>query len=111
MEASKRDRALLPRAEIDAALKQLPGWSVASGKLHRSYRFRDFKQAFGWMTMAALAAEKADHHPDWSNSWRDVAVDLVTHDAGGITRKDVDLARVLEDLARPFLAPGSVSNP
>jgi 4a-hydroxytetrahydrobiopterin dehydratase len=104
MSAASGNRRLLPSAEIDDALKTLPGWSLAGGKLHRTYRFRDFKQAFAWMTMAALAAEKADHHPDWSNSYKDVTVDLVTHDAGGITPKDVELARVFESLAAPLLA-------
>jgi 4a-hydroxytetrahydrobiopterin dehydratase len=94
----------LTQAEIDAALKEVPGWTVAAGKLHRSYRFRDFKAAFGWMTAAALAAEEAGHHPDWSNSWRDVTVDLMTHDASAITQKDVALARAFEQLAAPFLA-------
>lgn len=99
------NRRRLPLAEIDDALKTLPGWRLAAGKLHRTYRFRDFKQAFAWMTMAALAAEKADHHPDWSNSYKDVTVDLVTHDAGGVTPKDVELARAFEDLAEPLLGP------
>jgi 4a-hydroxytetrahydrobiopterin dehydratase len=102
---ASESRRRLHSAEIDDALKTLPGWSLASGKLHRTYRFRDFKQAFAWMTMAALAAEKANHHPDWSNSYKDVTVDLVTHDAGGITRKDIELARAFEDLAEPILGP------
>ena len=105
MSPASANRRLLSPAEIDDALKTLPRWTLAGGKLHRTYRFRDFKQAFAWMTMAALAAEKADHHPDWSNSYKDVTVDLVTHDAGGITPKDVELARDFEDLAEPLLGP------
>jgi 4a-hydroxytetrahydrobiopterin dehydratase len=103
MAQSPGNRRPLTESEIEAALTSLPGWSAAAGKLRRSYRFRDFKAAFGWMTAAALAAEEAGHHPDWSNSWRDVTVELVTHDAGAITRRDVDLARVFEQLAAPFL--------
>ena len=92
-------RSPLTSQEIAGALASLPGWSVVDGKLHRRYRFGSFREAFGWMTMAALAAEKADHHPDWSNSYRDVTVYLRTHDAGAITRKDLDLAGIFEQLA------------
>jgi 4a-hydroxytetrahydrobiopterin dehydratase len=98
-----RRKPLAPE-EIAAALASLPGWSVANGGLLRTYRFASFREAFGWMTMAALAAEKADHHPDWSNSYREVVVSLRTHDAAAITRKDVDLAAVFEDLARRVAA-------
>jgi 4a-hydroxytetrahydrobiopterin dehydratase len=111
MTPTNQKRKPLGKKQIDAALKTLSGWSVAGGRLHRTYRFRDFKAAFGWMTSAALAAEKADHHPDWSNSWRDVTVDLVTHDAKGITAKDVELAQVFEELAAPFLAAARAANP
>src|SRR5262245_1584670 len=96
-------RRPLTSQEIADALLSLPGWTVADGKLHRRYRFASFREAFGWMTMAALAAEKADHHPDWSNSWREVTVSLRTHDAGAITAKDLDLARVFEQLAAQVL--------
>jgi 4a-hydroxytetrahydrobiopterin dehydratase len=98
-------REPLTQSEIERALVDLPGWTLANGRLRKSFRFRDFKEAFGWMTSAALAAEKADHHPDWSNSWRDVTVELVTHDAGAVTAKDVGLARELEALARRILEP------
>jgi 4a-hydroxytetrahydrobiopterin dehydratase len=103
MSPTPEDRRPLAREEIEAALASLPGWSLAGGKLHRSYRFADFKAAFAWMTAAALAAEQANHHPDWANSWRDVTVDLMTHDAAAVTRKDVDLARAFESLATPLL--------
>jgi 4a-hydroxytetrahydrobiopterin dehydratase len=111
MSPTSADRRPLTHAEIEAALKALPGWSLAAGKLHRSYRFHDFKAAFGWMTSAALAAEQMNHHPDWSNSWRDVTVDLVTHDAHAVTRKDVDLARAFEALAETLVAPAKPANP
>ena len=92
--------AKLTAAEVDAALKTLDGWSVAHGKLHREYRFADFVHAFGFMSAAALAAEGMNHHPEWSNVWNRVVVDLATHDAGGITARDVDLAGKMEALAR-----------
>ncbi len=68
------------------------GWAVVDGKLHRRLEFDDFVEAFGFMAMVALIAEKLDHHPDWSNSWNKVTIDLVSHDAGGITDRDRALA-------------------
>jgi 4a-hydroxytetrahydrobiopterin dehydratase len=86
--------------DIEQALNTLPGgWSVRNGKLHREYRFVDFAHAFGFMATAAILIEKMNHHPEWSNVYNRVSVDLVTHDAGGITAKDLDLARLLENVA------------
>ena len=85
--------------EIARLLAQLPGWTVEGGKLHREYRFTDFVEAFGAMTSAALVAERMDHHPEWFNVWNTVRVDLTTHDAGGITAKDFDLAAAMERIA------------
>lgn len=90
----------LTAEEIGAALAGLAGWSEREGKLHREYRFPDFVHAFGFMAAAAVAIEAMNHHPDWSNVWNRVTVDLWTHDSGGITQKDVDLATKLEALAR-----------
>lgn len=90
---------LLTATELDAVLAGLPGWAVVSAKLHREYRFPDFVHAFGFMATAAIAIEKKDHHPEWSNVYSRVTVDLTTHDSGGITAKDVDLARTLDALA------------
>ena len=81
------------------ALVSLPGWSLENGKLHREYKFKDFVTAFGFMTSAALVAEKMNHHPEWLNVWATVKVDLTTHDAGGITDLDLDLAAQMEKLA------------
>ncbi len=92
-------RTKLTDAEIETELETLPGWSVAGGKLHKEYHFPNFIQAFGFMATAAIAIEKMDHHPEWFNVYNQVRVDLMTHDAGGITKKDVELARVLEALA------------
>jgi len=91
--------AQLSQDQVSAALKDLPGWSVRDGKLHRDFKFKDFSAAFAFMTRVGLAAEKMDHHPDWSNSWNKVTVDLVTHSAGGITDNDINLARKISELA------------
>lgn len=92
-------RAKLGPGELEAALQELPGWSLREGKLHRELRFRDFSEAFGFMTRVALEAERRDHHPDWSNVWNRVVIDLWTHDAGGITQNDVELAARIQALA------------
>jgi 4a-hydroxytetrahydrobiopterin dehydratase len=92
-------RQKLSDIAIREALADLPGWSLEDGKLHREYRFPDFVAAFGFMTRAALVAEKLDHHPDWQNVYSRVVVDLWTHDAGGITERDLALARRMDELA------------
>src|SRR5215831_17982350 len=85
--------------EISRRLSDLTGWTVQAGKLHREYRFADFVAAFGFMASAALVAERMNHHPEWFNVWSTVRVDLTTHDAGGITAKDFELAEAMERLA------------
>jgi len=75
------------------------GWTVADGKLHRELKFANFSEAFGFMARVALLAEKADHHPDWSNSWNSVVIDLVSHDAGGITDRDREMALAINGVA------------
>ena len=91
----------LSDAERDEALSELPGWAwdAEAKAIRRSFRFADFSEAFAFMTRVALAAEKADHHPDWSNSWNRVDVALSTHSEGGLTHRDVDLARQMEGCA------------
>jgi len=86
--------------EIAAGLTALEGWRVENGKLHREFRFANFVEAFGFMSSVALVAEAMDHHPEWFNVYRSVRVDLSTHDAGGITRLDLDLAKRMNTLAR-----------
>ena len=78
-----------------------PGWHVVDGKLHRELTFTDFAEAFAFMTRVAAAAGSADHHPDWSNAWNTVTIDLVSHDAGGITARDVRLAEAINLLVEP----------
>jgi 4a-hydroxytetrahydrobiopterin dehydratase len=85
--------------EIAEALGSLAGWSVEDGKLHKEYVFADFVEAFSFMTAAALCAERKTHHPEWFNVYRTVRVDLSTHDAGGITLWDVELAREFDSVA------------
>jgi len=85
--------------EIGAVIDELGSWSVENGKLHREYRFRDFVQTFGFMAQVALLAERAAHHPEWFNVYNRVVVDLTTHEAQGITHKDLDLARQMEQIA------------
>jgi 4a-hydroxytetrahydrobiopterin dehydratase len=85
-------RKKLADDEIGSRMRDLPGWSLVGGKLHRELRFPDFSAAFGFMSRVALAAERMDHHPDWSNVYNRVTIDLETHDAGGLTALDFDLA-------------------
>jgi 4a-hydroxytetrahydrobiopterin dehydratase len=95
--------ALLNATERQAALDSLPGWSIQNEKLHRDYQFPDFVHAFGFMATAAIAIEALEHHPEWSNVWNRVSIDLTTHDAGGLTAKDVLLANKLEAIAKRLL--------
>jgi 4a-hydroxytetrahydrobiopterin dehydratase len=91
--------AKLEPDEIARRLTSLTGWTVVEGKLHREFRFADFVTAFGFMTRAALVAERMNHHPEWFNVWNTVRVDLTTHDAGGISGRDFDLAAAMDRLA------------
>ena len=86
-------RELLSGDALAEAVAPLEGWSVVDGKLHKEYVFTDFVEAFGFMSSAALCAERSNHHPEWFNVYNRVRVDLSTHDAGGITMFDVELAK------------------
>jgi len=92
----------LTTAELDTRLAAVPHWTLVDGKLHREFRFADFGQAIGFLTMAALKIEVLDHHPKWTNVYNRVSVSLVTHDAGGITMKDLTLAAILDKVASQF---------
>lgn len=81
---------------LQQALQELPNWNVQNGKLHRTFLFADFIEAFGFMSRVALLAERYDHHPEWFNVYRKVVVDLVTHDVGGISSKDIELAKAMD---------------
>ena len=86
--------------DIAGRLKALPGWTLEAGKLHKAFTFKDFVEAWSFMTAVALAAEAMGHHPEWSNVYNRVIVDLSTHDAGGLTTLDFDLAAKMEAAAR-----------
>lgn len=89
----------LTDSQIETELAKTAGWSRAGDKLTRSLAFEDFVTAFGFMASAALVAERMNHHPEWSNVYRTVKVDLSTHDAGGITTLDFELARAMNEIA------------
>lgn len=89
----------LTHKEIEQALAELDGWALQNGKLNREFRFANFIEAFGFMTSAAIEAEKMDHHPEWFNVYSKVNVQLVTHSADGITNLDVELAHKMNALA------------
>jgi 4a-hydroxytetrahydrobiopterin dehydratase len=91
--------AKLSAATADARLSKISGWTRRGKRLHRVFTFLDFSEAFGFMARVALAAEKMNHHPDWSNVWNKVTVDLSTHDAGGLTDLDFRLAAEMNRLA------------
>lgn len=91
--------AVLPQIALAEVLEQLPLWQKADDSrpaIFRSLRFADFNAAFGFMARVAIQAEKADHHPEWSNVWNRVDIVLTTHDAGGVTSRDLDLARFID---------------
>jgi 4a-hydroxytetrahydrobiopterin dehydratase len=94
----------LTETERAAAKSALPEWAVADGRdaITRELTFADFNAAWGFMSRVALAAEKMDHHPEWSNVWNRVSILLSTHDAGGLTKKDVELAKQIDAFAKDF---------
>ena len=80
-------------------LEGLPGWVLRDAKLHRVLTFADFVEAFGFMTQVALVAERMNHHPEWCNVYKTLAISLTTHDAGGISHRDIELAQAINRLA------------
>ena len=90
----------LSEAEREDALEGLPDWDWDESRaaITRSFAFADFSEAFAFMTRVALLAEKADHHPEWSNVWNRVEIALTTHDAGGLSHRDIELAEAIEEL-------------
>jgi len=88
----------LSDAQIADHLKSLPGWELGEDRIKKTFRFKDFVEAFGWMSCAALIAERMNHHPDWRNVWATVEVELSTHDAGGLTELDMKLASAMDEL-------------
>ena len=84
---------------VSDALASLEGWTLDDGKLYREFAFADFTRAFGWMASVATVAERMNHHPEWFNVYATVRVHLTTHDAGGVTELDLELARAMNELA------------
>jgi len=91
-----------PTVPVPQALAQLPGWAAADGReaIEKRFEFADFNVAFGFMTRVALAAEKMDHHPEWSNVYKRVAILLSTHESGGVTERDIKLAKIIDAAAK-----------
>jgi len=88
----------LSDTEAQKKLAEAPGWGIVEGKLHREFQFENFVEAFGFMTRAAILAEKMNHHPEWFNVYNRVTVDLNTHDVGGLSEYDFQLAGAMNDL-------------
>ena len=90
------ERRKLTEAEQERILEGLPEWELLNGKLHKVFKFGSFAEAIGWMTSVAIFAEKIDHHPEWSNVYSRVTVDLITHDLDGLSTLDVALAQKMQ---------------
>jgi len=88
----------LSEAEVRERLPRVASWVVRDDRLHRDFKFPSFVEAFGFMSRVALLAEARNHHPDWSNAWNKVSIDLVSHDVGGISQRDFDLATAIDAL-------------
>lgn len=86
----------LSDSEIESEVTKLQGWKIVNGKLAKSFEFKDFVQAFGFMTQVAMQAEKINHHPEWFNVYNQVKIDLVTHDVNGISNYDFKLANAID---------------
>ena len=88
----------LTEEQIQTEIEKLSKWLVVNGKLHKDIEFSSFNEAFGFMTRASMEIEKMNHHPEWFNVYNKLTIDLMTHDAGGITENDINLAKILDSL-------------
>ena len=88
------------KQELQAFIEANPTWKIDNEKLQKTFVFKNFVEAFGFMTQAALVAERSDHHPEWFNVYKTVLVDLTTHEANGITQRDFDLAISMDKIAK-----------
>ena len=88
----------LSEEKLEEELSKLSGWSIVNDKLHKEFLFENFNQAFGFMVRASMEIEKMNHHPEWFNVYNKITVDLTTHDSGGITKNDINLAKILNSL-------------
>ena len=98
--------AKMTAQQIEASLNDIPGWELRNEKLHRELKFKDFVQAWGFMTQAAILAERMDHHPEWFNVYSKVSLDLTTHEAGGISSRDFELAHQINEVLAQMHLPG-----
>lgn len=89
----------MTEGELSTALKDLGSWERRADRICKQFKFKDFVAAFGWMTQVALIAERMNHHPEWQNVYNRVSVELTSHDAGGITQRDIQLAKAMDQLA------------
>ncbi len=89
---------LLTQAELEKGLAVMDGWTFEDNSIHTSFEFENFKDAFSVMTRIAFEAERLNHHPDWSNVYNTLNISLSTHDAGGVTQKDFELAKIIDEL-------------
>ena len=89
---------ILSNTQLNEELKGLDSWSVVNGRLSKEFKFNGFIQAFGFMTQIAITSEAMDHHPEWSNVYNKVEINLVTHSEGGITKLDIDLAKKIDTI-------------
>lgn len=94
--------AILSNEELKSALLELPNWEYREGVLYKKFVFANFIEAFGFMSQVAFYAEKLNHHPDWKNSYSRVEVELTTHEQGGVTEKDIELAKKMEEIYPRF---------
>ncbi len=90
----------LSEGQIKKEISSLQGWNVINGKLHKDFAFKDYVEAFGFMCRASIHIEKMNHHPEWFNVYNKISVDLTTHDAGGITQNDINLAKIFNSLEK-----------
>jgi 4a-hydroxytetrahydrobiopterin dehydratase len=97
--SSEDEYVKLSKDEISTELKKLKGWKLAKGKIQRTFEFKDFNEAFGFMTRVALEVEKLNHHPEWFNVYNRVEIELVTHDVGGLSNYDFRLAKIINRIA------------
>ena len=96
--ATYERKALLADAQLAQAMGDIPHWDLREDRFSRSFEFSDFVHAFGFMSQVALIAEKLDHHPEWSNVWNKVEIEITNHDAGGVTELDLEFCRRVDAL-------------
>ena len=89
----------LSQQALEVSLNTLSGWEIIEGKLHKELKFQDFISAFSFMTQVALVSERDNHHPEWSNIYNRVVIDLITHESGGITQRDIKLAKFIDSIS------------